>query len=177
MKKVRCVPSVMLLLVFFGLCASEARAAAPRADVFLGVSRLGQNTFYPNAGSQWGWNGAFSVRVRNFVSLEGDIAQYGLGADSYVPHSSTFMAGPRLTVGAVGVRVFVHGLAGVERVNNSGTSDISGSAMSVAGGGGIDLPVAPFFSWRVMADYIEAPSLDTAGVSHARVSTGVVFHF
>ena len=179
MKKYRSVLSPVLwmgMFVILLLNASVARAAS-QSDVFLGISHLGQNTYYSNAGGQWGWNGALHIHLRPFLGVEGDVAQYGWGAQSNVPHSTTVMFGPRFTVGGAGIHVFVHGLAGIEHVNNANTSPTTGTQMSVAAGGGLDLPIAPFFSWRIMADYVAGSGDAPYASSHNRVSTGVAFHF
>ena len=66
------------------------------------------------------------------------------------------MAGPRLTAGAFGTKVFAHALFGGEHsANGGGPTPISAGAFSYALGGGLDVPIAPFFSWRVAGDYLE----------------------
>jgi hypothetical protein len=175
-------PVLSLILLVFCLIAGlgsslPASAASPKADVWLGYSRLGSNTFYANVGGLNGWEGALNVKVKPFLGIEGDVSQYGWGAPAVVPHTTAVLFGPRLTVGALGIKFFVHGLAGMEHSANSSGLTISGSSLTYAGGGGVDLPIAPFFSWRVMADYIHAPTLSPAGSAPARYSTGLVFRF
>lgn len=155
-----------------------AHAVGPAADVFLGYSRLAADNFYPNVGGLNGWEGALHVKLKkSFLGGEADISQYGLGADSTVPHTTAFMAGPRATVGAAGVKIFVHGLVGGEHsANNSGAS-ISGGSFAYALGGGVDVPIAPFFAWRVAVDHFSAPTQSPGSSNHARFSTGIVFRF
>jgi hypothetical protein len=180
MKRFRLVSSsfILLFFVFVSFAGSPAAfALGPKADVWLGYSRLGSNAFYSNAGGLNGWEGALNVKVKRFVGIEGDVSQYGWGANATIPRTTAVLFGPRVTVGAAGVRVFVHGLGGIEHSANSSGPSISGSTLTFAGGGGVDLPIAPFFSWRVMADYIKAPTLTPPGSDHARYSTGLVFRF
>lgn len=157
---------------------SAAHAVVPKGDAFLGYSRLGTDAFYVNVGGLNGWEGAFHLKVRRLIGVEGDVAQYGLGADSSVPRTTTFLAGPRVTIGALRVRVFLHALAGGEHsANNGGGISINQSAAAFAFGGGVDLPVAPFFAWRATVDYLDAPPVSPGTGTHARFSTGLVFRF
>jgi hypothetical protein len=170
--------SILCLLAGFAAApVAHALPAGPKADVWLGYSRLGSNAFYPNVAGLNGWQGALNVKIKRFVGIEGDVAQYGWGANATVPHTTTVLFGPRVTLGAMRFKVFVHGLGGIEHSANSSGPSISSSAVTYAGGGGLDLPLAPFFGWRVMADYVNAPTLSPASSSHARYSTGVVFRF
>lgn len=146
-------------------------------DVFLGYSRLGSNVFYPNTGGLNGWEGAFHIKLERFAGIEGDVSQYGYGADSTVPRTTSIMAGPRLTVGVLGVKIYAHALAGGEHSANSSGPAISGTALDVAVGAGADFKVLPFFSWRFAGDYIAAPTQQTGSGTHARFSTGLVFRF
>jgi hypothetical protein len=115
--------------------------------------------------------------MKSFLGGEADVARYGLGASSTIPKTTTVMVGPRITVGALGVKVFVHGLAGVEHSANSSGLSISGSSFSYALGGGLDLRLMPFFAWRVTGDYLSAPTLSPSTGTHARFGTGIVFRF
>jgi hypothetical protein len=172
------LPIFLSIGCFFALFASPSAAlpAGPKADVFLGYSRLNANTFYPNVGGLNGWTGAMHVKLKKpFLGVEADVAQFGLGASATVPKTTTVMAGPRLTVGAMGFHVFAHGLAGGE--HSSSSTGISGGALVYALGGGLDVPIAPFFSWRVAGDYLSAPTQSPATGSHSRISTGLVFRF
>jgi hypothetical protein len=161
------------------LFAPVAMAQVPKGDVYLGYSRTGNNTFYANAGGLNGWEGALHVKLhRPFLGVEGDVSQYGLGANSSVPRTTVFLFGPRITVGALGPKVFAHALVGGEHSSNSGGSpSISGGALAFALGGGLDVPIAPFFAWRVAGDYLRAPTQSPAGSTPARFSTGLVFRF
>jgi hypothetical protein len=170
--------SAYFLTVFLALFVRntpKAHALGPKGDAFFGYSRTGSNAFYPNVGGLNGWEGALHVRMRPFLGIEGDVAHYGLGANSTVPRTTTALVGPRVTLGAAGFKVFAHGLVGGEHsANNNG---ISGGALTYAIGVGADVPVAPFFGWRFMLDRLSAPSQSPGSGTHARFSTGIVFRF
>jgi hypothetical protein len=157
-------------------------------DAFFGYSRLGSNVFNPNAnrsnginpyvGGLNGWEGALHIHLKPFLGVEGDVAHYGLGANAVVPRTTTVMIGPRVSVKAIGVNLFVHGLLGGEHSANSDSLvPISNGGFTYALGGGVDLPIFPFFAWRFSADYIDAPSITPPGAGKARFNTGLVFRF
>jgi len=170
------LPVVLLILA-----AIPARAFGP--DIYLGYSRVGENTFNPSTPALNGLQGAINFGVLPFIGMEADISYYGLGASSSVPHTTTYLFGPRVTVGAAGIHVFGHGLFGGEHSNlptGQGPSPIVGNffeanAFTVAVGGGLDVKVLPLLAWRVTGDYIQAPSRNTG--SHGRFGTGLVVRF
>jgi hypothetical protein len=166
---------LVLSLSAFGLLAMPAIAQIPKGDLYAGFSRIGNDTFYPNAGHLNGWEASGHLNLHSpFLGAEADLARYGLGASSAVPRTTTFLFGPRITVGALGIRLFVHGLVGGEHSANPGGS-ISGGAFAYALGGGMDIPLVPRFAWRIQADRISAPSIVPPGGTEARFSTGLVF--
>jgi hypothetical protein len=169
----------LLLAVVVGMGAGAAGAQSlHNSDAYFGYSRLGSDTFYPNVGGLNGWNAAVHIHVRPFLGVEGDVARYGLGADAVVPRTTTFMAGPRVTVKALRIGVFAHGLVGGEHSANSGGGvSISNESLVYAIGAGVDLPLLPFFAWRVGADRISAPNLSPSEGSKYRINTGLVLRF
>jgi len=171
-------PVFFLLLSSFLLPVSPpARAQVPKGDVYLGYTRTGNNTFYAGAGGLNGWEGAFHLKLHKpFLGIEGDVSHYGLGANSSIPRTTTFIVGPRITVGALGPKVFAHALLGGEHSANSGGT-VSGGAIAYALGGGLDVPIVPFFAWRVEGDYIHAVNHSPANGTPARFGTGLVFRF
>lgn len=170
------LPLILSLLLLSA--PASAHAAGGSGDLYFGYSRLGSNTFYANAGGLNGWQAAASYSWMRFVGAEVDVAHYGIGAAASVPRTTTVLFGPRVTLGAAGVHIFVHGLVGGEHsANSGGPTPISGGALAVAFGGGVDLRIAPFFAWRVAADYIAAPTQSPSGASHDRFTTGLVFRF
>jgi hypothetical protein len=167
-----------LLLVFpftLLIVAPAASAQLSRADAFFGYSRTGNDAFYSGTGGLNGWEATVHVKMRPFLGVEGDVAHYGLGSDSFIPRTTTILVGPRVTVGAAGIKLFVHGLLGGE--HSSSSSGVSGGDFAVALGGGADLPLAPFFALRVQGDYLDAPGQSPSGGDHARFTTGLVFRF
>ncbi len=168
-----------LFLSFLLLCVpAPAHAAGSSGDLYFGYSRLGSNTFNADIGGLNGWEAAGNFSWMPFVGAEADLAHYGVGSGASVPRSTTFLFGPRVTLGAAGVHVFAHGLVGGEHsANSGGPGHISNNALAVAFGGGVDVRILPFFAWRVGADYIAAPTQSPPGASHDRFTTGLVFRF
>jgi hypothetical protein len=169
-------PIVFVGLFLLALCP-QAYSLGPKADVYLGYSRLGSNAFFPNTDGLNGLEGALHVKVAPFLGVEGDVAHYGYGASDGTPKTTTILAGPRVTVGALGVKVFAHALIGGEHSANSAGARVDGSDFAYALGGGVDFRLIPFFAWRVNGDYITAPTQTTQNATKARISTGVVFRF
>lgn len=171
---VRILFSLLSALMVF---ASTVHAQIPKGDVYVGYSRTGTDTFYAHAGGLNGWEGALHAKLRKpFLGIEGDLSHYGLGANSTVPRTTVFLFGPRVTVGVLGPKVFGHALIGGEHSSNPSGS-ISGGAVAYALGGGLDLPIAPFFGWRVAGDYLHTVNHVPPGGTPARFSTGLVFRF
>lgn len=178
--RLRFIPILTPILCFFGLLAYSpaARAVGPKGDAYFGYSRTGSDTFYPDVGGLNGWDAALHLKInRPFLGVEGDFAHYGLGAGATVPRTTTFLFGPRVTLGAAGVKLFGHALVGGEHSANSAGLPISGGALAFALGGGLDVPIAPFFGWRFAGDFLDAPTQRPSGGAPARFSTGLVFRF
>jgi hypothetical protein len=173
--------SICLFLIFPSILlffSQTGWGAGPNFDAFLGYSRLGNDAFYPNVGGLNGWEAALNMQVKRFLGAEGDVARYGLGTNSTIPRTTAVLFGPRITLGAAGIHVFAHGLVGGEHsANSGGPTPISGGALTVDFGGGLDVRFAPFFSWRVAADYLNAPMETPGSGSHDRFATGLVFRF
>ena len=147
------------------------------SDAYFGYSRLGTDTFYPNVGGLNGWNAAVHIHMKPFLGAEGDVVHWGLGADASVPQTTSYLFGPRVTLKAAGIALFAHGLIGGEHSANNGSLSINGGAFAYAVGGGVDLPLLPFFAWRVGADRITAPSLSPSDAQKYRLNTGLVLRF
>ena len=167
--------SLSMLFVFPAAGTAQLR----NHDAFFGYSRLGSDAFYPNVGGLNAWEAALHIHLHPFFGVEGDVAHYGLGADSEVPRTTTVLVGPRISVKAIGINLFVHGLLGGEHSSNDSSSNphISGGAFVYDLGGGVDLPFFPFFAWRFSADHINAPSQSPSNGTKARYNTGLVFRF
>ena len=170
------------LLIAFIVCILSTAAAHAVSlrnhDAFIGYSRLGSDAFYPNVGGLNGWEGALHIHVAPFLGVEGDVAHYGLGADAVVPRTTSVLVGPRVSLKALGINLFVHGMVGGEHsANSDGGVHISHGAFAYDVGGGVDLPILPFFAWRFSADHISAPTVSPGGGTKARFNTGLVFRF
>jgi len=166
---------VWLIWIIWWMGFPAAAGAASRGDIFLGYSRLGSGAFYANVGGQNGVEGALHIRLFYAVGLEGDAAHYGLGADASIPRTTTYLVGPRVSARLARLRLFAHALIGGEHSGN--TDGFSDGAMAWAFGGGVDVPVAPFFAWRFAADYIASPTISPEMATHGRFNTGLVFRF
>jgi hypothetical protein len=152
-----------------------AHAIGLKGDAFLGYSRTGSDIFYPNTGGLNGWQAALHIRPGRFLGIEGDVAHYGIGADSLVPRTTTFLAGPRVTFGGIGIQAFLHGLVGGEHSSND--NGISGGAFAYALGGGADLPIAPVIKLRLAIDHLSAPSVSPSNGTQIRFTAGFAVHF
>jgi hypothetical protein len=170
--------SLLILVVCCLLSApiSSSAVSLRNHDAFFGYSRSGSDAFYPNTGGLNGWEAALHIHLHPFLGVEGDVAHYGLGARSAVPRTTTVLVGPRVSIKALGINLFAHGLVGGEHSAN-GDGSTSGGAFAYDLGGGVDLPILPFFAWRFSADRIDAPSQSPGGGDHARFNTGLVFRF
>ena len=175
----RCaVPASIVLFLFFAV-ASASAVSIRNNDAFVGYSRVGHEAFNPNVAGLNGWEAALHIHLHPFLGAEGDVAHYGLGADAVVPRTTTVLVGPRVSVRAMGINLFAHGMVGGEHSSNSGNSSphISNGGLAYALGGGVDLPIAPFFAWRFSLDRIGAPSQSPSSGTHVRFNTGLVFRF
>ena len=170
---------ILIVLICMFFLAAPANAVSLRNhDAFVGYSRLGSNAFYPNVGGLNGWEGALHIHLKPFFGVEGDVAHYGLGANAAVPRTTTVLVGPRVSVKALGINLFVHGMVGGEHsANSDGGVHVSQGAFAYDLGGGLDLPILPFFAWRFSLDRISAPSVSPSGGTQARFNTGLVFRF
>jgi hypothetical protein len=168
------VPFVVLSTLL--ACTRPANSQLRNHDAFFGYSRTGSDAFYTGTGGLNGWEAALQIHLHPFFGAEGDVAHYGLGAAASIPRTTTVLAGPRVSVKALGINLFVHGLVGGEHSAN-GDSSVSGGSLAYAVGGGADLPIAPFFAWRFSADRLSAPTLSPATGDKARFNTGLVFRF
>lgn len=167
---------VVVLSVFLFQLPAPA-CAADKGDVSFGYSRTGSDIFYPNTGGLNGWDLDGQVHWKPFVGVEGDLAHYGLGANSSVPRTTTVLFGPKVSVGPPFVKVFGHFLVGGEHSANSGGAPVSGGAFAYAYGAGADLPLAPLLRWRVQLDHLSAPGPSPSQGTHVRFTTGIVLHF
>ncbi len=152
--------------------------AANTGDISLGYTRTGNDTFYPNVGGLNGWDIDGQIRWKSVLGVEGDVAHYGLGADSGIPRTTTVLFGPKASVGAAGFKFFGHFLIGGEHsANSGGPTPVSHGSFAYALGAGADVPIAPLFAWRFQVDRFTAPLIAPAGGIPVRFTTGIVFRF
>src|SRR5947209_1151843 len=133
--------SVLLLFALILALIPSAHAQLRNHDAYLGYSRLGPNTFYPKVNGLNGWNGALHIHLKPFLGAEVDVAHWGLGASDSTPKTTSIMVGPRVTLKAIGIAVFAHGLVGGQHSHSSAGAMIDGGAAPYALGGGLDLPL------------------------------------
>ena len=160
-----------LLLALLFLVSLSARAQ-DRVELFGGYSfqRFGAT---PERNLN-GWELSGSYKLMPLVSIKADLdAQYPLPS---TPDARTLhlMVGPQFNLPSnARFSPFVHALVGFGHLR-AGEAQMS---VAVALGGGIDMPIAPLFSWRlIQADYMMTRF--PGGPQHnLRFSTGLVFRF
>jgi len=145
----------------------------------------GSVTKHPN------WNGyEFSATAKflPFIGITADFSgHYGTVTGSSSGHVQTYLFGPEMAYPAK-VSPFVHALVGVaHQAVGSGTSTSNGvpvdvfssseNAFAAALGGGIDLHIAPFLSFRaIQLDYLMT-RFHSGTQNQPRASTGIVVSF
>ena len=152
--------------------------AANKGDISLGYSRAGSDIFYSNTPGLNGWDVDGQIYWKTFIGIEGDAAHYGLGANSTVPRTTSVLFGPKGSVSVAGFKFFGHLLLGGEHsANSGGPTSISGGSFAYVIGAGADVPVFPFFAWRVQIDRFSAPVQSPSNGTPVRFTTGIVFRF
>lgn len=171
------ISGLSVCALLFVLCGTRASAGS-EGDLAFGYSRTGSDIFYPNTGGLNGWDFDGQIHWKPFIGIEGDLAHYGLGANSSVPRTTTVLFGPKVSVGTARFKVFGHFLMGGEHsANSGGPSRISGGAFAYAYGAGADIPFAPLLAWRLQLDHLSAPTQSPANGTHLRFTTGIVLQF
>jgi hypothetical protein len=121
-----------------------------------------------------GWELAGSYKVAPWVSIKVDLdAHYGLPS-TLDNRTLDLLAGPQFTFPIhFPVTPYVHALGGLGHIRaGEGQTSLAGAI-----GGGLDLPVAPLFSWRIIqADYMVTRFFN-ATQNNIRISTGLVIRF
>jgi len=172
--------AIFLVVTVFSL-PPAANAKEVKADAYFGYSRTGANLYAVYTPGMNGWQFAMHIKPMPFVGVEGDIAHYSQKVNGFSQQVTTVMFGPRVTVHAMKVSLFAHGLAGIAHQNGTVTiyPATSYDATSYALGGGVDLPLFLSFNLRVTADYLgnsKAPS-SSYSPSPYRAGVGVAYHF
>lgn len=175
-----------ILVVLFGTLlfsdSPAAQAKTVKADAYFGYSRAGANLYSPYTSDMNGWQVAGHVKPIPFVGIEGDVSHYGADAGAGSQHVTLIMFGPRVTVGAAGLSVFAHALAGNAHFSSNAVAFLPGvsyNAVSYAIGAGGDIPLLLSFKLRVTGDYLgnsNAPSSQYSP-SPYRIGVGLAYHF
>ena len=135
-----------------------------------------------------GYEVSATYKFLPFVGVTADFSgHYGTVTGSSSAHVQTFLFGPELAFPAK-VSPFVHALVGAaHQAVGAGASTSSGMPVNVfsssdhafatALGGGIDLHIAPFLSFRaIQLDYL-VTRFHSSTQNQPRVSTGLVLRF
>jgi opacity protein-like surface antigen len=135
-----------------------------------------------------GYDFSATYKFLPFVGVSADFSgQYGTVTGSSSGHLQTYLLGPELAFPAK-VSPFVHGLIGIaHQAVAAGTSFSNGvpvdvfsasdNAFATALGGGIDLHIAPFLSFRaIQLDYL-VTRFHSSTQNQPRASTGLVLRF
>lgn len=142
-------------------------------------------TTHPNLN---GYEFSAAYKILPFLGLKADFSgHYGTVAGSSSGHVQTYLFGPELAFPAK-VSPFVHALLGAgHQAVGSGTAASGGvpveilsssdTAFATALGGGIDLHIAPFLSFRaIQMDYL-VTRFRSGTQNQPRASTGIVLRF
>jgi hypothetical protein len=145
----------------------------------------GSVTRHPNLN---GYEFSATFKILPFVGIKADFSgHYGSAAGSSSSHVQTYLFGPELALPAK-VSPFVHALVGVgHQAVGTGTASSNGvpvvilssseNAFASALGGGIDLHIAPFLSFRaIQLDYL-VTRFHSGTHNQPRASTGIVLRF
>ena len=160
--------SILLVLIFMISLTGQAQDAV---EIFGGYS-------YERFGSSPGsnLNGveiSGKYKFANWLGAVGDFDTH-FGSPFHIDNRTLdFLVGPQVSFPAR-ISPFVHALIGIGHIRTSGVTDTS---LATAIGGGIDLRVAPFFSWRVIQADDVVTRFFNGKQNSARISTGLVFRF
>lgn len=192
-----------LFLFAFATCVPAL--AQEQLKLFVGYSYLRPTITYDQASTcpfacptvpgsvtkHLNWNGyevSATAKFLPFIGITADFSgHYGTVTGSSSGHVQTYLFGPEMAFPAK-VSPFVHALAGVaHQAVGSGTSTSNGvpvdvfssseNAFATALGGGIDLHIAPFLSFRaIQLDYLMT-RFHSGTQNQPRASTGIVLRF
>jgi hypothetical protein len=157
---------------------SSAHAARDHADIYFGYSRAGADLFASGTPGINGWQAAVHAKFSAFAGIEADVSHYGQSVGAFTQNVTQVMFGPRITVHAMGIGIFGHGLVGVvhDRTALSFFGPASYNAAGYVFGGGADLPLLPVLKVRVTADLL-GNSNSPGDASHYRIGAGLAYHF
>jgi len=182
MGTVKLACAVVILGVFGSLtCMAEDD---PALDLFGGYSYLNASTegLANKHVSLNGWNAAGTFYLNHWFGIASDFSgHYGtpsIGGTGVTTHVHNFLFGPQFSYRHGPLTPFAHALFGESRVSaEAGGIKVTDSDFGMALGGGIDVKLHPRMSWRMIeADYLRTQFFNNSQ-NHARISTGLVFHF
>jgi hypothetical protein len=164
------LPFLIGLILVVSLTSLTARAQ-DKIELFGGYSY--QHYDGIPSGNLNGWEISGQYKVARWLGGVADLgAHYGSpsGIDT---GTVTYLFGPQVSFPAP-ISPFVHVLIGGAHIREGGITDTS---FSTAFGGGIDMRVAPFLSWRIFQGDVVNTGFFGGTQHNARVSTGIVFRF
>jgi hypothetical protein len=167
----------------FCLMTAAGMAQVPSSgNFFFGYSLNHGDTGWTQTGTLNGWEGTVEGRILPHIGLVADVSQqYGSlpipGLGSTDVRTTSFLFGPRVSVGIGPARPFVHFLIGASQVREqSAFIDNTDYSYAQAFGGGLDYRLVPLVSWRVQADSL-LTNHHNDWQDNVRFSTGLVFRF
>lgn len=164
------------LLALPFLATLAAAQDVPRAQVFAGYSYLyfdGNPLGLPNSKSLNGYTFSPAFNITHRFGIVAEISgQYSptvnfrdlaFGGQALFPHGKMLF--------------FVHGLLFDARTFVSIGAGAGNTSRAFIGGGGMDYPLSPRFSWRTLeVDYVRSNLFNT-GQNNVRLSTGIVYNW
>jgi len=167
--------AVLAFLAFTLFCSPMSAQLLPSGNVYAGVS-YGQLTNATIQQSYRGWNGsaeAFPFKRLLHIGVVVDASGFYRTNATQISQYN-FLGGVRLSTNMGKWRPFVHGMAGIRRINSGGFVQ---TPLGIDVGGGVDYKLwFKNFSWRLQGDYIRSHYL-SATQNDYRTSTGIVWRF
>src|SRR5260370_4320171 len=105
----------------------------------------------------YGWNSAMQFKVNGLIGFKADVSgHYGTPVAGVDFNSYSFLVGPVASNRFAEATVFVHALAGANRISTSASGlSVSDTSFAMPFGGGLDINPAPHFSRRsIQIDYL-----------------------
>jgi hypothetical protein len=195
--------TIMLAGMSSLLAAQDQAATPPKVDLFVGYQWLNPGGQVPEPGQPADspvtltppgmGKGLGSAVAYNFTGHWALEADFGYNWSDF-GSETTVSGGPRLMFRTPGMNYFVHTLLGLNRFDISsmtaGTSALSSNGLGAVLGGGIDLPVVPRLTIRLIeADYVwgkhnyadevsvDDPDLRRTSLAGVRLRGGLLFNF
>jgi hypothetical protein len=159
------------LLIGLIFAISLSTRAQDKIELFGGYSY--QHYDGAPSGNLNGWELSGQYKFTSWLGGVADVdAHYG-SPSGFDTKTVTYLFGPQVSFPAR-ISPFAHVLLGGAHIREVGITDTSFSA---ALGGGIDMRVAPFLSWRVFQGDAVFTRFFGGTQHNARISTGIVLRF